>query len=124
MAYIAGSVLRLPSVTGSITGPENAWNVTAAAGACVVRIRNDENPPGSGNIRGIANGQHGMLLFLVLVAGADVDVNSGHSSGTAGARIYTREGLTQTLTLNRAICLFYDSGYLGVGAWLQIGAVS
>ena len=96
----------------------------AGVSACVVKIRNDADPPAGGNIRGIANGQHGMMLFLVLVAGADVDINNGHSSGAVGSRIYLFEATSQTLTLNRALCLVFDANYLGVGAWVQLGIVS
>jgi hypothetical protein len=124
MSFVAGPVLKLASVTGSITGPQNNWNVVSGVDACVVKIRNDADPPAGGNIRGIANGQHGMVLFLVLVAGADVNINNGHSSGTSGSRIYCYEGAQQTLQLNRAICLMYDANFLGVGAWVQLGVVS
>jgi hypothetical protein len=115
--------MKLPYVDSVVSGAENNWAGAAGDGAVVLLVKNVASI--SVPVRGIANGVHGRLIFIVLTNGPDISFPNGHSSAPAGSRLYIRGGgsIAQDIATNGSIAFWYDANYLGVGAWVQVGYI-
>jgi hypothetical protein len=120
--YAWSTVLELPEVDVILTGATNALPIPGN-GACVIRVWNGSST--SSAIRGIANGVHGRVIFVILVAGrTPITFPGGHSSAAAGDKLAVQDGTNiSTVNMNQCIQFAYDGNYTGGGRWVQVGVV-
>jgi hypothetical protein len=121
--YAWDTVLQLPEVDVLITGPVNSLSIPGF-GAVVVRIWNGSAT--SSAIRGIANGVHGRVIFITLVAGrTPITFPGGHSSAATGEKLAVEDGTNiSSVAMNQTIQFIYDANYSGGGRWVQVGLVA
>ena|SRR5688572_2238579 len=121
--FVFGPHMVLPHVDVAISTNDDNWAGAAGDGAVVILVKNSASV--SRAIRGIANGQHGRLIFIVLASGPDLTFPPGHALSPAGTRLQTQGGAVQTISENGCIAFWYDGTYLsGQGQWVQVGLVA